>query len=89
MRRARDDKRAGAASQLTVDERAWTLMSEGRGGAMVALGSVLPIFLPVFGALAGGWLADGTGALWGGIGGFVVGFAAAAATAWLFLQAKG
>lgn len=55
---------------------------------MIALGCLLPIMLPPLAALAGDWLFGPSAALWGFVGGFVLGLAAAAATVWLFTRLK-
>jgi len=44
--------------------------------------------LPPLAALAGDWLFGPSAALWGFVGGFVLGLAAAVATLWIFTRLK-
>ncbi|MFT0859509.1 hypothetical protein [Ancylobacter sp. G4_0304] len=55
---------------------------------MIAIGCLAPLILGVAGLLGGNWLAGSQGAVWGGLGGLVIGGAVLAAMGWLARQLK-
>lgn len=50
---------------------------------MIAIGCLAPLILGVAGLLVGNWLDGAQGAIWGGVGGLVIGGAVLAAVGWL------